>query len=66
MTINVFALYYSNDAENWKMARICYLDMKDEVMVGISAQSPIGDSCQVKHENLEITKNPSTDLRNAR
>ena len=60
---NVFALHYSFDKVNWFLFRIFNLDISSEVMIGISAQAPIGEQCTVHFEGLEILKNPYSNLR---
>lgn len=60
---NNFSLHYSKDKEVWTLVRIFRLDMTEEVKLGISAQSPIGDGCTVKFEGLEILENKYTNLR---
>lgn len=60
---NVFAMHYSLDKQNWRLARICRLNMQDEVMVGISAQCPSGDVCTAIFDELELTDNPYRDIR---
>ena len=60
---NNFALHYSIYKEDWRLVRIFKLDMKEEIKVGVSAQSPIGDSCRVSFEGLEILDNHYTNIR---
>lgn len=62
---NVFALHYSTDKCHWCLARICRLPMSQTVQVGISAQCPSGEHCQVLFEDLEILPNTYTNLRKA-
>ena len=61
---NMFAMHYSTDSERWKLARICRLEMQEEVMVGVSAQCPTGHGCNVNFEYFEVTENPYQDIRN--
>lgn len=61
---NMFAMHYSTDREKWKLARICRLEMKNEVMLGMSAQCPTGDMCTAYFEHFELEKNPYKDIRN--
>lgn len=60
---NNFALHYSIDKENWKLVRIFKLDMNEQVKVGLSAQSPIGDGCSIRFEGIEITDNNYMNIR---
>lgn len=57
-------MHYSFDKQSWKLARICRLHMQDEVMVGVSAQCPSGDTCTAYFTDFELTDNPYTDIRN--
>jgi regulation of enolase protein 1 (concanavalin A-like superfamily) len=60
---NNFSLHYSKDKVAWTLVRIFQLDMKDEIKLGISAQSPMGDRCIVKFEDLEIMENAYINIR---
>lgn len=60
---NVFAMHYSVDKVDWKLARICSCEMADEVKVGISAQCPSGDGCTAYFSEFELVDNPYTDIR---
>lgn len=60
---NVFAMHYSLDKQNWKLARICRCEMQDEVKVGISTQCPSGDCCIAYYSEWEIMENPYEDIR---
>ncbi len=61
---NEFALHYSKDKVKWILVRIFRLPMKETIMLGISAQSPIGPSCEVVFEGLEVLPNPYEYIRN--
>lgn len=61
---NTFALHYSQDGVSWNLTRIFNLKMSTSVQIGISAQCPRGEKCEVTFENLNIEKNPYTDIRN--
>lgn len=60
---NNFALHYSKDKDKWVLVRIFKLDINKEVKVGLSAQSPIGDGCNVRFEGLEIKENNYENIR---
>lgn len=60
---NNFALHYSFDKNTWILVRIFQLPMKNEIMLGISAQSPIGNGCTVQFEDFEILENTYTNMR---
>lgn len=62
---DVFALHYSTDGVKWSLARICRVPMKKKVKVGISAQCPKGQQCEVEFENFEITENHYSNQRMA-
>ncbi|MBQ7956272.1 MAG: DUF1349 domain-containing protein [Lachnospiraceae bacterium] len=61
---SVFAMHYSIDKQNWKLARICRVDMQEEIMVGISVQCPTGNQCMAVFDELEIKDNLYEDIRN--
>lgn len=58
-----FALHYSKDKEHWYLVRIFRLVMNSEIKLGISAQCPLGDSCTVLFEELEIIENTYQNIR---
>ena len=60
---NVFALHYSKDKVAWSLVRIFRLELAHKVKVGVSAQCPIGKSCNVRFEGLEVIENPYEDMR---
>lgn len=60
---NTFSLHYSKDKVTWTLVRIFQLEMNDEIKLGISAQSPMGDSCTVDFEGLEILENTYSYIR---
>ncbi len=57
--------HYSIDKKNWKMVRLFKLPMKRELMLGISAQSPLGKGCKAIFRNLTISPNTYKDIRKA-
>lgn len=61
---SMFSMHWSEDGQKWNLARIFHLEMNDKVKVGVSAQCPTGESCEVVFSNLEITENPYEDIRN--
>lgn len=60
---NNFSLHYSKDKNNWTLVRIFQLEMNEEIMLGISAQSPMGNGCTVCFEGLEIMNHNYSDIR---
>lgn len=60
---DVFALHYSKDKVNWILARIFYMNMKEEVKVGVSAQCPLGESCTASFKEIEVLDNNYENVR---
>ncbi|HEX3077813.1 MAG TPA: DUF1349 domain-containing protein [Lachnospiraceae bacterium] len=60
---NNFSLHYSEDKERWTLVRIFRLEMNEEIKLGISAQCPMGESCVVKFEGLEVLENKYSNIR---
>ena len=58
-----WAIHYSLDGAIWKMVRYFRLNLNPKLKVGIIAQSPQGDGCEVEFSNLEISENSCNDLR---
>ena len=58
-----WALHYALDGYDWRMVRYFRLRMPETVRVGISLQSPTGDSVTGRFSLLTITENPYTNLR---
>ncbi len=58
-----FALHFSEDKKKWLLARICRLPMSESVLVGLSAQCPMGENCKVVFEHFEISPNTYSDIR---
>ena len=63
---NVFALHYSKDKEVWNLARIFRIEMKEDVLVGVSAQCPSGQKFSVEFNELEITDYYFTNQRSGK
>jgi regulation of enolase protein 1 (concanavalin A-like superfamily) len=62
---NVVGLYYSPNSSDWKMARLLtfpHASQKDNLL-GISAQSPMGNGCRVTFKNFDFKKTPINDFR---
>lgn len=57
-------MHYSKDGKKWKLARICRLELQNEVMAGVSVQCPTGNGCTAYFEHFELGKNPYKDIRN--
>lgn len=58
-----WALHYSPDGKRWNMVRYFRLKMKEQVRVGIVAQSPLGRGCTVTFSGLVISENRVKDIR---
>jgi uncharacterized protein len=63
---NVFAFHYSLDSQHWNFVRFFSLgpdvDPK-RIQVGLSAQSPMGESCTVLFTDIHCTTGTVADLR---
>lgn len=60
---NVFAVHYSLDGENYKMARICSLPMQKKIQVGLAAQSPVGKGGVRHFEDVVLEQRTLCDIR---
>jgi regulation of enolase protein 1 (concanavalin A-like superfamily) len=60
---NCFAFHYSADGQHWKLARYFGMDVPDELKVGVVAQSPVGEGCDVTFDALTIGNQLSEDIR---
>jgi uncharacterized protein len=58
-----WVLHHSENGKKWKMARYFHLKMKEEVRIGLEAQSPLGSGCKVEYFGLKIEDNDLKDLR---
>jgi uncharacterized protein len=61
-----WGLHYSIDGKKWKMVRYFSLKMKNEVRVGLEAQSPIGYGCRVEFTRFQISEKEIKDIRSGR
>lgn len=59
----MWSLHYSLDGHVWKMVRYFRLRLENSVKIGVSAQSPTGDFCRVKFEELQLVENRYSDIR---
>jgi hypothetical protein len=60
---DVFVCHYSEDGENFTMARILRLPAGKTVKAGLSAQSPTGQGKFMEFSDLRITKDLPGDIR---
>ncbi len=58
-----FAFHWSADGERWEMVRYFGLGTEDPVEVGFLAQSPAGDGCEARFEDIEFTAARLADVR---
>jgi len=61
-----WVLHYSIDGKEWKMVRYFRFQMKEEVKVGIEAQSPIGNGTKVIFRELQIGNKEIVNIRNGK
>ena len=60
----VLAFHYSRDGRSWHFVRHFSLGDLGQAQVGFSAQSPVGQGCQVVFSEIRYTSRPISDLRN--
>lgn len=60
----VLAFHYSLDGRNWHFVRHFSLGDVAQSQVGFSAQSPVGEGCEVIFSDIRYTPSPISDLRN--
>lgn len=61
---DIYAMHWSVDGENFKMARLTSMIDQEAVKIGIEAQSPIGESATHQVHYLEWLEKTVADLRN--
>ena len=61
---NVFAFHYSLDNRYWHFARYFTLGKLEQIRVGFSAQSPMGEKCKAVFSEIEYRPVKLSDLRN--
>lgn len=61
--VKTIAFYYSPDKENWQLVRLFRNDYPDEIWVGLSSQSPIGNGTSVTFEECSLTQSSVSDFR---
>ncbi|ABX41809.1 DUF1349 domain-containing protein [Lachnoclostridium phytofermentans] len=60
---NLFAIHYSQDGKEFKMARLCNLPMQKKIKVGLEAQSPTGDGGSRRFSNVSLELRSLEDIR---
>lgn len=58
-----FAFHYSLDGEEWRMVRYFSLKRSEHLRVGLMAQSPVGDGCDVVFSFFHKSQSISDDVR---
>jgi len=61
--VKTIAFYYSTDNENWQLVRLFRNDYPDEIWVGLSSQSPVGNGTSVTFEDCSLTQSSVADFR---
>ena len=60
---NNFAMFWSKDGKDFKMARLTTLPENDSVKIGIEAQSPVGDNAVHEILFFDLDKTRVKDMR---
>ena len=60
---DLFAVHYSLDGEQFIMARLCSLPMRQRVQVGLVAQSPTGNGGERRFEHVRLECRTLADIR---
>lgn len=63
---DLFAIHYSQDGKEFKMARLCHLPMQKKIKVGLEAQSPTGDGGTRRFSNVSLELRSLADIRNGK
>lgn len=63
LTEDVYAFHTSFDGAHWEMVRYFKLVGKRPMSYGISVQSPTGEGCVVRFEDLTLARQPLLDIR---
>jgi regulation of enolase protein 1 (concanavalin A-like superfamily) len=58
-----FCIHHSTDGNNWKMVRYFRQKFSKKLKIGVIAQSPVGNGCDVEYCDLKISKNEYLDIR---
>ena len=61
---NIYSMHWSEDGENFKMARLTSMKVQNTVNIGIEAQSPVGELATHRVHHFEIEAKTVEDLRN--
>lgn len=63
---DVFAIHYSKDGQNYRMARLTRLPMEKKIKVGILAQSPMGQGGKRIFSDISLIQKTLPDIRTGR
>lgn len=63
---DVFALHYSMDNVNWQLLRICRVQMKNKVKLGVSVQCPSGEECSAGFKDFSVLEYTYENQRQAK
>ena len=61
-----FAFHYSHDGAWWELVRYFRMESEEPVKVGVVAQSPTGNGCQVIFQHLTYSPEPVTEIRSGK
>ena len=61
---NVFAVHYSLDGKEFRMARLAYLPMSSTIKIGFEAQSPSGSGGVRNFSDIDFRKVSLSNIRN--
>ncbi len=60
---NIYAMHWSPDGENYKMARLTSMLDQSSIRIGVEAQSPVGDRATHKVHYFDIERKTIGNLR---
>jgi regulation of enolase protein 1 (concanavalin A-like superfamily) len=61
---NTLAFHYSLDGHYWHFVRHFSLGDVEQLRVGFSTQSPVGEGCRALFSEIQYSPNGISDLRN--
>lgn len=61
-TGNVFTFYSSKDGKRWYLERHFWMARTDKLRVGFSAQSPVGEGCEVEFSEIRVEQRALKDF----
>lgn len=61
---NAFAFHYSIDKDHWHMIRYFSLEKIEDLKIGFSVQSPVGNGCIASFSHIDFLKKKLSDIRN--